>query len=157
MAVASSAHDGVQFTVDSGASHHMASDPRLFTNLQDCGPKTVRLGDSHEVTFSQQGTVDLLTRIPDVDAPVWMRLTNVLLVPSIGMNILSVNCLNSNGISVNFSRGKCRLTDDTDGDRLLAVGSCAADGLFWVKTSPRPAHMNVASTCLLYTSDAADD
>ena len=73
--------------------------------------------------FSQQGTVDLLTRILDVAAPVWMRLTNFLLVRSIGMNILSVNCLNANGISVSFRRGKCRLTDGIDGDRLLAVGT----------------------------------
>ncbi|KAK9673406.1 hypothetical protein RND81_12G165600 [Saponaria officinalis] len=68
--------------VDSGASDHMCSNLKLFSDIETVPkPYSISLPNGHVVTINSVGTVQL---IPDI------RLTNVLYVPCFKFNLLSV-------------------------------------------------------------------
>lgn len=129
--VTSGPPDAVDFLIDSGASHHMCCDVRLFSSLENCDEKRIKLGDTREVLCTQKGVVDIEVKIhPDVK-PFWLRLINVLCVPALRMNILSVSAMDTSRIRVAFSLGRVELYD-TDTRQRLGSGVRQSDGLYWL-------------------------
>jgi hypothetical protein len=66
--------------IDSGASHHMAAKEEVFTSLSPCSRPPILIGDDTPVEVAREGRVELHNG----------SFENVLHVPNISMNMLSV-------------------------------------------------------------------
>ena len=142
-----------EFLIDSGASHHMSHDPSLFLNLKGIGKETVSLGDMRKVEFTHSGSIDMFVRASPQGPPTWIRLNNVLLVPALGMNIISVSALNSNRFQIGFSNGCC-LINDADRNEVIAAAYQKTDGLYWLSVIIHSQHAMTSGTN--HTSDVQD-
>ena len=114
--------------VDSGATHHMVHSRDLLSNLSRLPqPAQITVGNGAIIKASQSGSLHL----PHV------TLDNVLLVPSLGRNLLSVGSSQSTpGQHWIFANGKAVLRQ---GERSL-ITATMRDGLFVLDASstPRP-------------------
>lgn len=120
----------VRFMIDSGATHHMCNDRRFFPTLSGCSVKSVTLGDASKVSAGEVGAVDIELKTSD-GKWYWVRLTNVLYVPSLESNLISVACLDSKEISAWFHNGKCKLID-AQSSQEMCEATREDDSLYWV-------------------------
>ena len=128
--------DDFDFLIDSGASHHMCCDSRLFSAIATCNEKKICLGDTREVKCNQNGNVYVLLK-PDKNAkPFWLRLTNVLYVPSLRINIISVSAMDNSCMHFAFAGGRCELSDART-HKHVSSGERRSDGLYCVRVSPK--------------------
>jgi len=89
-------HQSPQWAVDSGANEHCCNDLTLLTNRKEITPLPL-LGASGAYTCTTRGDVDMEWLHPDGSKqPV--RLTGVLFVKSLPINLLSANLLRSKGL-----------------------------------------------------------
>lgn len=72
----------------------------------------IMLGDGRSV---------MSTHIGDVQINKWLSLTNILLVPGLNCNLLSVRELCQPGIRVSFDQHVCKITDMKDGQSSLTA------------------------------------
>ena len=123
MANTSSALTGVpinannSWIIDSGASAHMTYRRALFTKYTTIQSFDVELGDKHKALAVGKGTValDLLVK----GRAVKCILADVLHVPELGYNLISVSAMDEKGTTTSFNNGQCRITKN---GRLLAQG-----------------------------------
>ena len=81
-------HD--QWILDSGATCHMCNNKSLFSHLVPlCAPVTITLGDGHSLQATGRGKVTLKMKLP-LDRVETCTLHNVLLVPGLAYNLLSI-------------------------------------------------------------------
>lgn len=93
--------------VDSGASSHMTSSHELLHNYEDLEePQNVRLGDGRIVKATGTGTVMLEMFFKD-QKPISATLCNVLYVPDLASNLLSVRAVTLKGYKVEFDLKQC--------------------------------------------------
>jgi hypothetical protein len=79
----------VGWYVDSGASRHMTYDRSLFNRFQEQeGGMSVELGD--DATYPVRGVGSISFQMPSGDV---LELSDVLFVPSLKKNLLSVSCM----------------------------------------------------------------
>jgi hypothetical protein len=90
--------------IDSGASRHMKIVREYLTNLTQCGDAEVVLGDDHEVKVAGCGTVSFRRE----SLPL-MILTEVLYVPGLKKNLVSVYTIEEKGYEVLFHDGQVLL------------------------------------------------
>ncbi|KAL4576526.1 hypothetical protein LXL04_012621 [Taraxacum kok-saghyz] len=83
---------------DSGASHHVASNPASFHTLSDCGgPDEIVLGNGTTLPISHVGHTSLPTQSRSLNLP------NTLYVPNLKHNLISIAKLcKTNHVSVEF-------------------------------------------------------
>lgn len=93
--------------MDSGASNHMSCDKSAFVslNLGDFG--NIQVANGQKVSAKGQGTIKLLVGNKQND--VELILSDVLFVPDLNANLLSVEKITNKGISVIFSGKNCYL------------------------------------------------
>jgi hypothetical protein len=90
--------------IDSGASRHMTSVREHLTDLTQCGDTEVVLGDDREVKVAGCGTVSFRREsLPP------MILTEVLYVPGLKKNLVSVSTIEEKGYEVLFRDGQVLL------------------------------------------------
>jgi hypothetical protein len=90
--------------IDSGASRHMTSVREHLTDLTQCGDVEVVLGDDREVKVAGCGTVSFRREsLPP------MTLTEVLYVPGLKKNLVSVSTIEEKGYEVLFRDGQVLL------------------------------------------------
>ncbi|XP_068504344.1 uncharacterized protein [Phaseolus vulgaris] len=110
----SSRESSESWLVDSGCTNHMTHDKELFKELRTTEIKWVRIGNGEHLTVKGKGTVAITnykgTKI----------ITNVLFVPEIDQNLLSVSQLLEKGYKVMFENKHC-LIKDVDGRDLFKV------------------------------------
>ena len=76
--------------IDSGATCHMCSNKKLFTDFQSLKkPMEVTLGDGRTLEATGRGVVSLKMKLPD-SLPRRCNLQDVLHVPALSYNLLSV-------------------------------------------------------------------
>jgi hypothetical protein len=107
------------WAVDSGASHHMCNDSRLFSSLAQAN-YIVQLGDQTRVRVDKAGIV----RINDF--PLFC-----LYVPDFWISLVSVSQLDSAGYRSTFFQGYCAILD-SDGRKVLEAK--AEGGLYKVQS-----------------------
>ena len=109
-----------RWILDSGATCHMCNQEILFSDFQRLQkPLYVVLGDGRSLQATGLGSVVLKMKLPNgMSKP--CTLHNVLLVPSLAYNLLSVTSASKKGKIVTFSKMKCEIRDDKSS--LLAVG-----------------------------------
>jgi hypothetical protein len=79
--------------IDSGASHHMAVKEEVFTSLSSCSRPPILMGDDTPITVAGKGRVELPNG----------SFENVLHVPNISINFLSVYQITQTGKRVEFT------------------------------------------------------
>ena len=101
------AHDEVEWLVDSGATAHMTPFKEDFSSLtiKKCG--TVQIGDNS--LLSKRGFGEVRMRTIDSNGEIYqMRLVNVMYVPDLCIRLFSVDATNQRGHKVVFgSNGSC--------------------------------------------------
>ena len=100
--------------VDSGATCHTCCNEKLFSELHLSVKQTdVTLGDGHTLEATGQGTVSLMMNLSDGSSRK-CRLLDVLFVPSLTYNLLSVSKAAESGKEAKF---------DKNGYKILSAGS----------------------------------
>ncbi|KAL5787692.1 hypothetical protein ACOSP7_004641 [Xanthoceras sorbifolium] len=100
--------------IDSGCTNHMAWDLSLFTNMESNDRTSIKLGIREVVKFAGRGTISIST-------PNSVKLIdNVLLVPELDQNLLSVAQLLRKCYSISFKNGRCNIVDE-NGNEVVKV------------------------------------
>ena len=115
--------------VDSGASSHLTGNRAWFTELHQCVPCTVTVADHGTLTCTQRGTVVLKTQRGRI------TVRNVLFVPSLGVNLLSVSAIVHAGMRVRFTKSGCSIR--TSRNKLI-VQAVAHNNIYSVYAAPQP-------------------
>lgn len=91
--------------VDSGCTNHMARDTGIFTSLDRAVRTKVKLGNGEIVQARGRGTISVYTS----KGPKLIH--DVLLIPDLDQNLLSVAQLMKRGYSVSFKNNGCIILD----------------------------------------------
>ena len=100
--------------LDSGCTNHMTPDAAIFKSLDRSCRTKVKIGNGHFIQAEGKGDVLICT---PAGAKV---ISNVLLVPEIDRNLLSIAQLLEKGYSVMFKDNQCQINDPS-GSKLMAV------------------------------------
>ena len=104
--------------VDSGATQHMTNDKQWFTTSVELNsPRNVEVGDGRTVKATAIGNISLQLCLPDGSTK-YCNLKNVLFVPNLAHNLLSVSQTSKVGNVVQFEDSTCRIFKD---NQLVAV------------------------------------
>ena len=107
--------------VDSGATCHMCNDDKLFVELCSLEqPLEVTLGDGYVVEATGRGTVALKVTSMDGQAS-RCKLHEVLYVPDLSYNLISVSRIAKAGKMIEFSETGCQILDPNR--KLIAVAT----------------------------------
>ena len=93
--------------VDSGATHHIASDAAIFKNYHKGSAMQVEIGDGEHLKVEGGGDVEFDTQVEGVKSKI--RLRNVLHVPDMAANLVSVAQLTEVGARVAFEDASCKV------------------------------------------------
>jgi hypothetical protein len=97
--------------IDSGATKHMTSNKNLIVNyVQYPQPSEIFLGDDIVIKAFAEGKVSL--EFYDGSNVLTVGLHNVLYVPEIAKNLVSVSAMTQKGAEVLFENDKCYVTKD---------------------------------------------
>ncbi|GAA5891344.1 hypothetical protein JCM16303_005742, partial [Sporobolomyces ruberrimus] len=111
-------------TLDSGATHSMCGDAKLFSNFRACEPSAVRGILSGTNGLKVTGIGSLTVKLSDDSI---VKINKALLVPGISRNLLSSSQLfDLHGIVSTFGG----LATPSRQDRVVATGSRLSNGLY---------------------------
>nr|KYP58379.1 Retrovirus-related Pol polyprotein from transposon TNT 1-94 [Cajanus cajan] len=91
--------------LDSGCSNHMAKDQSIFKDIDNSVKVKVRLGNGTMVESQGKGTVMVETKKGT------RLIKDMLLVPNLKENLLSIGQMMENGYSLHFERDICKIYD----------------------------------------------
>lgn len=94
--------------VDSGASSHMCRDKDFFISINETSLKSVIVANGIEMKVHGEG-VGQIDVYDENSERVKLKLSNVLFVPELESNLVSVGKLNSKGVEVLFKDSSCGL------------------------------------------------
>ena len=137
LAAQESAHNWI---VDSGATCHISNTKELFEELQPYVQKIV-LGDGRTLEAVGTGVVELKLKIPNGETKIG-RLSDVLYVPTLSYNLLSIPKTTEAGNTAEFTDTQCEL-QNSQGE-VVAV-AFKAGGLYYLNCEPLYSHVNVSS------------
>ena len=102
--------------LDSGASDHMVNSEALLFNVQPIPSRSIVMGNGHTVSTSSMGEMRLCTAPADGKNSSVRRITilrDVLYVPGLRKNIVSVSCLANYGYNTRFGyHGECSVMNN---------------------------------------------
>ncbi|XP_016730377.1 uncharacterized protein [Gossypium hirsutum] len=110
--------------VDSDCSHHMASDTKLFKDLDRTFTSKIRIEDGKLIEAKGKGNVLVSTGSGN------KLITYVLFVPDIDQNLLSVGQLVEKGYTLVFKDGCC-IVQDSLVEKRTKLESRAVPGIFF--------------------------
>jgi hypothetical protein len=122
----------------------MFYDMSIFHKLGSIAATTVKLGDDLTANCAQIGEVVL--RLSDGRH---LRLYQVLYVPRLDINLISVSQISKKGIMTSFIKTVCALIDSDDGNCLLAEASITIGRLYVITTAVSRASLTTLSFPLL--------
>ena len=124
--------------IDSGATQHMTFEKNRLSNYVEFKqPCTVNLGDNHTILAYGKGSYSL---VADLDGHTQnIGLQEVLYLPDLEKNLLSVHAMAKFGASVEFAGKQCRIMRNS---KLLAIGEMCGK-LYILKVVPEE-HVHVA-------------
>ncbi|KAH7688579.1 RNA-directed DNA polymerase protein [Dioscorea alata] len=100
--------------LDSGCTHHMCGDIKSFKELDWSYRSKVKIGNGEHVNVEGKGEVFINTLQGNT------QLNNVLFVPAISHNLMSVGQLIENGLALSFHDKLCEVFDKK-GEKLMEV------------------------------------
>ncbi|NBX97749.1 hypothetical protein EBQ81_02685, partial [bacterium] len=125
--------------VDSGATKHMCSNRAAFSRLMEIAPEAVYMGNNAAVDAVGVGDVPVTTLVDGVEKE--GHLANVLYVPELATNLISVKQMLGKGMIVNFAQDRCSIISP-NGE---VLGMAQLDGkLFKLQTARAACHFTAA-------------
>ncbi|KAF7147957.1 hypothetical protein RHSIM_Rhsim03G0172600 [Rhododendron simsii] len=109
--------------LDTGCSNHMCGDKKLFSNLDESFHSTVKFGDNSTVAVMGKGSVTIQPK-----GNLTHTISNVLFVPDLKTNLLSVGQLQEKGYEISIKGGVCQIQDAKLG--LIAQVNMTANRMF---------------------------
>jgi predicted aspartyl protease len=100
--------------INSGYTNHMTFDRTLFKDLQSTEISKVRIGNGDYISVKGKGTIAIATNSGT------KTILDVLYVPDIDQNLLSVGQLIEKGFKVTFE-DQCCLIYDAAGQKILQI------------------------------------
>ena len=125
--------------IDSAASSHISGNLPLFFDMVTIAPIRIQTASGDSFTTNQSGSIciriksDPTFELPDLH----ITLTNIIYVPSLHANLLSVGCMTSANINIMFSKNHSALMLN---GQIITHGP-KVDNLFVYTTSPMPKNM----------------
>ena len=107
----------IDFILDSGATIHTCYIKELFTSIK---PTTVSIKWGNTDKFIKAAGIGDISLV-FTSTNKLVKLTNVLYIPELGVNLLSLNLITSKGFNLLFNKNSCYIT--TLENSLLAKGS----------------------------------
>ncbi|KAI5406878.1 hypothetical protein KIW84_053229 [Lathyrus oleraceus] len=101
----------------------MCGDKKAFSDLDESFRSTVKFGDNSTVSVMGKGTIGIHTKKDYVQT-----ISNVLFVPDLKTNLLSVGQLQEKGYGIYVKNGVCRIEDEKLG--LIAQVNMTANRMF---------------------------
>ena len=92
--------------LDTGCSNHMCGDKKAFSEMDESFRTTVKFGDNSTISVMGKGWVTIQTK-----ENVTHTISNVLFVPDLKTNLLSVGQLLEKGYAISIKDGVCRIED----------------------------------------------
>lgn len=124
--------------VDSGASAHMTPNENLLTDVKEANVKDILSASKNQMPVKKYGNARLELEESDIN------INNVLYVPDIAVNLLSVHKIVQHGNSVLFDENGCTIRNK----RKEIIASCAEkNGVYKLK--------NKTETCFLSRQKAS--
>ncbi|MCO5565008.1 hypothetical protein L7F22_018678 [Adiantum nelumboides] len=134
---------------DSGASRHITSRKDLFSSL-DAAPAGKKVTCANNASYPIKGVGKILITISDGSD---LCLPDVLYVPGIKKNLLSVSSLAKNGLRVIFEDDRCIVRDRENGYSLVTTGTLE-NGLFVLDRYEKQIQACIAETKTQAMQDA---
>lgn len=100
--------DKTRWYIDSGASQHMCRERSWMYNITPSTVNNIKVADNKTVTVKGCGNVNLQIRDSE-GKPQTIQVRNVLYVPTLTTNLLSVSQMTKNGCEVNFEKNGCKV------------------------------------------------
>ncbi|TXG63524.1 hypothetical protein EZV62_010518 [Acer yangbiense] len=100
--------------IDSGCSNHMTGDASIFCDIDASNKSQVRLGNGALVEVKGNGTIAIETKKGR------RFIKNVLLVPNLQQNLLSVGQMIKNCYSLHFEGDSCTIYDSNNKSTVIA-------------------------------------
>jgi len=123
--------DELTWYVDSGATKHMCSNRAAFSKLMEMTPEPVYMGNNAVVEAVGVGEVPLTIVVDGREKE--GHLANVLYVPELATNLISVKQIVGRGMQVSFAEDRCSIIS-SDGE---VLGRAQLDGkLYKLQTVP---------------------
>ena len=121
--------DKNDFVIDSGATNHMCFDSRLFKSISNIdGNISVNIGDGSALPVEGKGDVEIKIRLP-TNRMIKCCIKNVLYVPKLAHNLISVSQIAQDGKEVKFFTNSCKILQN---GKLIAYGM-KVDNLYFLK------------------------
>lgn len=130
------------WVIDSGATSHMTNTYQDGIILKKC--PAIYTADAREIAVTGHGNISI-TLVVNGER-VKGRLNNVLYIPGLENNLLSVRAMTAIGKNVKFSGNKCFITE---GKELIATGTLR-DGLFLLDCEVDRAAVMVSQSPMLW-------
>jgi hypothetical protein len=121
--------------VDSAATLHVCRSNDCMTNYAPTSGKRVRLGDGRHLQIAGIGNIRALMQ-HEGSAPTLVTLTNVRHVPGLAVNLLSVACMDSIGLTTTFAGGKCSIRNQQR--KIIAEAHLDRTGHYALSMRPLP-------------------
>ncbi|XP_031251702.1 uncharacterized protein LOC116109610 [Pistacia vera] len=109
--------------LDTSCNNHMCGDRSTFSDLDETFCTTIKFGDNSLVFVKGKGKVKVQTKATSVQT-----ISNVVFVPNLKTNLLSVGQLLEKGFEVIIKDGFCKIQDSKHG--LVAKVSMTANWMF---------------------------
>ena len=93
--------------LDTSCSNHMCGDKEVFSELDETFHNTVKFGDNSTIFAMGRGMVTLYAKENSTHT-----ISNVLLVPDLKTNLLSVGQLQEKGYEISIKDGVCQIRDE---------------------------------------------
>jgi transposase InsO family protein len=114
-------HSSENWIVDSGATCHMCNDKKMFRELRNLSePQDISLGDGHVLEAIAKGFIDLEMLLPDGSSQK-CTLKDVLYVPKLSHNLLSVSKASESGKTTKFNNSGCEIFNRDN--KVIAFGT----------------------------------
>lgn len=123
--------EGPAWVLDSGATHHVTGNSNLVQDFQACTSNTSMLaagGEAHRI--GGKGNVSI-----NFPGGKYKQFKNVLYVPGIRRNLLSIGRITDEGCNVHFNRKEVLIRDEHTQD-IIGHGTRMHRGLYQLHPSP---------------------
>ena len=135
--------DPALWYLDTGATNHMSGSQKFFCELDKSTAEFVKFGDNSRIRIEGKGAIVINQKNGEI-----LQLSNVLYVPQLTSNILSLGRLDEEGCQMTMAGGKLTIFD-RDGCLLREVQRTEGR-LYLLKFS-------TIDHCLITTEDSSED
>lgn len=135
-----------EWILDSGCSAHLTYDRDSFLNFTPVSSKSVDLGAGSSTSIVGTGDVSITILVSKKRKKCTIR--NVMYVPALRYQLLSISVLAKAGISAQFDNQGVRLLRNGDG-KIVATGSISESGLYILDVVPNSESSEISLSATL--------